>query len=1222
MSLEFTPDPRQESEARLTALLLGEITGAEAASLLETIEADPQLAALYERLKKTVVLVREVSANPAQPLATPGANPATPLKLSEERRQKLLAQFKTVKPKEFVSPAQRRQWFETWFQVGIAAAIVLLLGSLAVPNLVHSRFTAQQTAIINKLRQLDGAKQTWALENHASPDTVPTFAQIQPYMGRGEETDPQASIAGEKYILGPIGKSPVAVQKGKVFSLDDEGQSPAVQMMLAAKTPTPSVNIKAKFAEVTPETTPSASPAASAPQQLAQNNRQQIYLPPADNGATLSVTPAEPASNFGRQLVLADGSVQQYSTSGLRAPGVLRGTEGNVVVTNSANATFFADLNGSGSNAGNPESTSILNSWNQPAPHPPSNYSYGATRANDNFRLNLADVNQLERGQSNNSAVAPVTSLQSGDVQLSCNTQPTAGVPPPPARVAPPNLRLGLTEQLSEPQIVTESGKRTEAEAKADAEATRKAGLALAEPAKDFSKPPDRGGLAEEKKESNANVEQLPELGEVPTAGRLFKSTTPADQRKPVFQNQHGAQLLTQHTPSASDRDQPLGLTPLPGSRAPEAETAAASALPAAPPLASASVPEQPTTRGGLVSNEALFQDGKLLFEAGRLDEAEAKLNEAYKENPSNVSAYQYLQAIQQEKAREYRATNGVIKYADASDVQEALKNLSGSTASAANDKHSDKILEELNRNRLLTESRLDDLRKKHGDTDAEVKRLRDSEQELDAKIEERKIKLASGNKAEPEADFLSSRTATPDINDAPLPKTVVPPPIPQPEVFTSTNAFSTFSLNIADVSFKLAAASLEKGVMPDPASIRSEEFINAFDYRDPEAPPGVPIAFAWERARYPFAQNRDLLRFSLKTAATGRAPGRPLNIVLLLDNSGSMERADRVQIIREALRVLAGQLQPQDTLSIITFARTARLFVDGVPGNQASNVVEEVSGLTPQGGTNLEDAMRLAYETALRHYLANGINRVVLMTDGAANLGNVDPASLKQSVEAHRKQGIALDCFGIGWEGYNDDLLEVLARNGDGRYGFLNSPEEAANGFAHQLAGALNVAAEDVKVQVEFNPRRVTVYRQIGYAKLQLTKEQFRDNTVAAAQVGAAEAGNALYTLQVDPNGDGPLATVRVRYKVPGTEDFQEHEWSVPYTGNALSLEQSTPAMHLAATASAFSEWLANSPYAAEVTPDALLQNLSGVPAIYAPDTRPQKLVEMIREAKSLTGK
>jgi Mg-chelatase subunit ChlD len=481
-----------------------------------------------------------------------------------------------------------------------------------------------------------------------------------------------------------------------------------------------------------------------------------------------------------------------------------------------------------------------------------------------------------------------------------------------------------------------------------------------------------------------------------------------------------------------------------------------------------------------------------------------------------------------------------------------------------------------------------------------EAKRTLEEAQRLETQAKE------TGNK---QADAVPSKPAAPAA-------------IPQPEVQTAENAFSTFSLNVSDVAFKLAAASLEKGLMPEPANVRSEEFINAFDYRDPEPPPGVPVAFAWERAQYPFAQNRDLLRFSIKTAALGRQPGRPLNLVLLLDNSGSMERADRVRIIREALRVLAEQLQPQDKLSVITFARTPRLFADGAPGSDAGAIAMALTELAPQGGTNLEEAMNLAYQTALRHYLANGVNRVVLLTDGAANLGNVDPEALKQKVEAHRKQGVALDCFGIGWEGYNDDLLEVLSRNGDGRYGFVNTPEEAATEFAGQLAGALHVAASDVKVQVEFNPARVTAYRQIGYAKHQLTKQQFRDNTVDAAEIAAQEAGNALYVVEVNPRGDGPLATVRVRYKVPGTSDYHEHEWPVPYTGNAVALEQASPAMRLAATASALSEWLVSSPYAGEVTPDRLLGYLSGVPEIYGADARPKKLEWIIRQAKSIAGK
>jgi len=178
------------------------------------------------------------------------------------------------------------------------------------------------------------------------------------------------------------------------------------------------------------------------------------------------------------------------------------------------------------------------------------------------------------------------------------------------------------------------------------------------------------------------------------------------------------------------------------------------------------------------------------------------------------------------------------------------------------------------------------------------------------------------------------------------------------------------------------------------------------------------------------------------------------------------------------------------------------------------------------------------------------------------------------------------------------------------------------AAAFAGQLAGALKVAASDVKVQVEWNPRRVTAYRQIGYAKHQLKKEQFRDNTVDAAEIGAAEAGNALYVVQVNPRGEGPLGTMRVRFKVPGTADYREHEWPLAYDGAAKSLDNSSQALRLAASASAFSEWLVSSPYAAEVTSDQLLGFLNGVPEQSPADPRPKKLEWMIRQAKSLSGK
>jgi hypothetical protein len=159
------------------------------------------------------------------------------------------------------------------------------------------------------------------------------------------------------------------------------------------------------------------------------------------------------------------------------------------------------------------------------------------------------------------------------------------------------------------------------------------------------------------------------------------------------------------------------------------------------------------------------------------------------------------------------------------------------------------------------------------------------------------------------------------------------------------------------------------------------------------------------------------------------------------------------------------------------------------------------------------------------------------------------------------------------------------------------------------------------VKTQVEFNPRRVTAFRQLGYARHQLTKEQFRDNTVDAAEIAASEAGNALYVIQVNPEGDGPLGVVRVRYKTPDTGAYLEREWTLPYQPQVLSLEQASPAMRLAGVAGAFGEFLSQNPYASEVKLAALPNYLNGVPEFYCPDPRPKQLAIMIRQATALGG-
>lgn len=443
----------------------------------------------------------------------------------------------------------------------------------------------------------------------------------------------------------------------------------------------------------------------------------------------------------------------------------------------------------------------------------------------------------------------------------------------------------------------------------------------------------------------------------------------------------------------------------------------------------------------------------------------------------------------------------------------------------------------------------------------------------------------------------------------------------PRPETVTAENSFSTFSLNVSDVTFKTTLASLQSNKLPEPGDVRSEEFLNALEYRDPMPGAGDPLAFHWERARSPFTYDRDIIRFSVRTAAQGRQPGRAINLVCLLDNSGSMEREDRVSIVQQALDVLARKLTPNDRVSLVTFSRTPKLRIDGMRGGNREAFLKASTGWIPQGGTDIGSGLNLAYATAKKHFIPGGNSRVILLTDGAANMGNVDPYQLRKTVESHRKQGIALDCFGVGWGGYNDNLLEVLARNGDGRYGFLNQPVQAVAEFEQKLLGAFQVAASDVKVQVEWNADRVRVFRQVGYLRHQLKKEDFRNNKIDAAEISAAESGNALYVVQVDPGGQGPLGVVRVRYKVPFTNEYTELEWSLAYESAAAPLEQASPALRLGSVAATFAEWLAGNPYAQGVQLADLQGLMFGIPSIYGTAPRPRQLEWMIGKARLLTG-
>jgi autotransporter-associated beta strand protein len=441
------------------------------------------------------------------------------------------------------------------------------------------------------------------------------------------------------------------------------------------------------------------------------------------------------------------------------------------------------------------------------------------------------------------------------------------------------------------------------------------------------------------------------------------------------------------------------------------------------------------------------------------------------------------------------------------------------------------------------------------------------------------------------------------------------------PAIFTADNAFSTFALNVSDASYQLARAALQNRRWPDPAATRTEEFLNAFSYRDPAPGTGEAASFHYDLGQNPIESGGDLLRVSYQTAAGGRNQATPLRLTILLDGSGSMTRADRVATLRAAVRALGGLLRAGDTVSLVTFARTPQVRAVNVPAERFSEIVNIMDTLVPDGGTNMEEALKTAYAIARQSFDLHAQNRVILLTDGAANLGELDPAALAGIVEENRAAGIALDAYGVGWDGYDDSTLEALTRKSDGRYAFLNGPADVNAAFAQKLAGALTPAAQDVKLQIEFNPERVVSYRLMGYNNLRLTQAQFRDNSVSAGELAAAEQGTALYNLVLNPQGAGPIGTARARYRDPGTHNFHELTWTIPYNGRPPVFDQATPSLRLAAVAGYFAEYLQQSPFAGDASPRGLLELLRGVPDAFPNDPRPAGLVDALTTASALGG-
>ncbi|MBD9368672.1 VWA domain-containing protein [Xanthomonas sp. XNM01] len=371
-----------------------------------------------------------------------------------------------------------------------------------------------------------------------------------------------------------------------------------------------------------------------------------------------------------------------------------------------------------------------------------------------------------------------------------------------------------------------------------------------------------------------------------------------------------------------------------------------------------------------------------------------------------------------------------------------------------------------------------------------------------------------------------------------------------------SETPVSTFSIDVDTGSYANVRRMLRQGVRPPADAVRVEEFLNYFDYGHPApADRSVPFRVGTELAPSPWNANRQLLMVGIKGYDVPKATMPASNLVLLIDTSGSMDSEDKLPLLKRAFAQLVPQLRAQDRVSIVVYAGSAGLVLAPTPGDRHAEILAALDRLQAGGSTNGGDGIRLAYSVAREAFIEGGSNRILLATDGDFNVGTVERGTLETLVADQRRSGIALSTLGFGQGNYNDAMAERLADAGDGVHAYIDTDLEARKVLVEQMQATLLTIANDVKIQIEFDPAQVAEYRLIGYENRMLREEDFANDAVDAGDIGAGHQVTALYEIalvgsggerlparrygatpvQSSASSSGEIAHLRLRYKRPG---------------------------------------------------------------------------------------
>ncbi|MEW6433378.1 MAG: von Willebrand factor type A domain-containing protein [Myxococcota bacterium] len=351
----------------------------------------------------------------------------------------------------------------------------------------------------------------------------------------------------------------------------------------------------------------------------------------------------------------------------------------------------------------------------------------------------------------------------------------------------------------------------------------------------------------------------------------------------------------------------------------------------------------------------------------------------------------------------------------------------------------------------------------------------------------------------------------------------------------TRVDALSTFAIDVDTASYTFARRVIEQNALPPADSVRVEEWVNAFHY-SLAAPKDAPFAVHVEGAPSPFDRARALVKVALQGREVANRDRKPAHLVFLVDTSGSMHGPDRLPLAKKSLRTLVHSLNARDTVALVTYAGDTRVVLEPTPATEKPIIYGAIESLTAGGGTAMGSGMELAYRLAVRDVRPGHVSRVVVLTDGDANIGaNLTAEQMLASVRAYVQEGVTLTTVGFGMGNYRASALEQLADSGNGQAVYIDGEREAQRVFGAEVAGTLEYIAKDVKVQVAFEPAVVKSYRLVGYENRAVADEDFRNDAVDGGELGSGHAVTALYEVELTGAG-GDLGTVAVRGLLPDT--------------------------------------------------------------------------------------